>query len=151
MAINVFSAAKFVGQASGWAMSHLYMQKLLYIAHMCHLGQNDGEPLLEGHFKAWDYGPVHPVLYHRAKVFGADPVQNIFRSSPEVGDGLERETLEITQEGLKDFSGSKLVAITHRDGGAWAKHYSPGSRGVIIPDKDIIEEYCSFYGLEAPQ
>lgn len=149
MAISVLSAAKFVGQSSDWSVSHLYMQKLLYIAHMCHLGQHEGKPLLEGHFEAWDYGPVHPVLYHEAKVFGADPVQNIFRSSPEVDGGAEKETLEVVLDGLKGFSGAKLVAMTHRDGGAWAKHYTPGARGVIIPDEDIIEEFHYFYELEA--
>lgn len=151
MTINVLSAAKFVGRTSGWSMSHLYMQKLLYIAHMFHLGQHDGEPLLDGHFEAWDYGPVHPVLYHKAKVFGADPVKNIFRTSPDVEQGLEMETLEATLEGLKGFSSAKLVAITHSEDGAWAKHYIPGAREVVIPNEDIIEEYRNLYESEAPQ
>lgn len=145
MAIHVCSAAKFVGRSSGWSMWNLYMQKLLYIAHMFHLGQHNGEPLLAGNFEAWDYGPVHPVLYRKAKVFGADPVQNIFRSSPEMAEGPEQETLEYILEGLKGFSGAKLVALTHRNEGAWAKHYVPGARGVIIPNEDIIEEYRRFY------
>ena len=149
MAISVLSAAKFIGQSSGWSMWNLHMQKLLYIAHMFHLGQHDGEPLLEGHFEAWDYGPVHPVLYRKAKVFGADPVRNIFRSFPEVKDGSEKETLEVALEGLKDCSGAKLVAITHRDEGAWAKHYAPGGCGTI-PNEDIIEEYRDLFGSEIP-
>lgn len=127
------------------------MQKLLYIAHMCYLGQNDRKPLLEGHFEAWDYGPVHPVLYRKAKIFGADPVQNIFRSSPEVREGLEKGTLEVVLKGLEGCSSAKLVALTHREGGAWAKHYTPGARGIVIPDEDIIEEYRGLYELEASQ
>ena len=132
-------------------MTHLYMQKLLYIAHMCYLGQNDRKPRLEGHFEAWDYGPVHPVLYRKAKIFGADPMQNIFRSSPEVGEGLEKDTLEVVLKGLEGCSSAKLVALTHREGGAWAKHYTPGARGIVIPDEDIIEEYRGLYELEASQ
>ena len=151
MAVHVCSAAKFVGRASGWSMWNLYMQKLLYIAHMFHLGLHDGEPLLEGNFESWDYGPVHPVLYRKAKVFGADPVQNIFRSSSDVEQGLEMETLEATLKGLKGFSGAKLVAITHRNEGAWAKHYVPGARGVIIPNEDIVEEYRDLFEAETPQ
>ena len=151
MAVHVCSAAKFVGRASGWSMWNLYMQKLLYIAHMFHLGLHDGEPLLEGNFESWDYGPVHPVLYRKAKVFGADPVQNIFRSSSDVEQGLEMETLEATLKGLKGFSGAKLIAITHSEDGAWAKHYVPGARGIIIPNEDLIEEYHGFFGLEVPQ
>jgi hypothetical protein len=36
---------------------------------------------------------------------------------------------------------SELVALTHWQGGAWAKHYVPGIRGIVIPDRDIIAEY----------
>ena len=145
MPINVLSAAKFAGEFLDWSKSHLYIQKLLYIAHMYYLGQNGGKPLVEGNFEASDYGPVHPALYHKAKIFGSDPVKNIFRSSPKIEDGTEKEMLKVVLEVLRDSSGAKLVAMTHREEGAWAKHYHPGTRGITIPNEDIIEEYHYFY------
>ena len=140
MSIGVLSAAKFYCEFSGWSTPNLRLQKILYIAHMCHLGQTEGEPLIDGNFESWDYGPVHPVLYREAKIFGADPVGNIFRSFPEIEDGAEKETLVTALKILKGFSGTRLVALTHRRDGAWAKNYHSGA-GTAIPNEDIIEEY----------
>jgi len=38
---------------------------------------------------------------------------------------------------------SELVAMTHSENGAWAKHYVPGVRSKVIPDADIIAEYSA--------
>ena len=141
MSVSVLSAAKFSCEFSNWSISNLCLQKILYIAHMCHLGQTKGEPLIDGSFEAWDYGPVHPVLYHKTKIFGADPVGNIFRSYPKIQGRSEKETLMAAIKDLKDISGAKLIALTHREKGAWAKNYHPGALGITIPNEDIIEEY----------
>lgn len=127
MAISIFEAAKHLGSQADWSLSNLKMQKILYIAHMYHLGIYDGSPLVRGLFEAWDYGPVHPDLYHRAKVFGADPVGNIFRSFKDLeDDGTEKRILDAAAEQLSVISSAQLIATTHREGGAWAKHYVPG-------------------------
>ncbi len=140
MAVSVLSAAKFAGEFLGWSVSHLKMQKMLYISHMYHLGRTGGDPLVTGQFEAWDYGPVHPILYHKAKIFGADRVENIFRLNPDIREE-EAQTLKHILKVLREFDGAKLVAITHSKNGAWAKHYRPGARGITIPNEDILEEY----------
>ena len=141
MSVNVLSAARFSCEFSGCSISNLHLQKLLYIAHMFHLGLKEGVPLIDESFEAWDYGPVQPILYHKAKVFDAGPVGNIFRSYPKIQDGPEKETLESVLRSLKGISGAKLVAMTHNEKGAWAKNYHRGIFGIIIPNEDIIEEY----------
>ena len=144
MSISILEAAKHLGKQSGWSLSNLKMQKILYIAHMHHLG-NFNSPLVQGLFEAWDYGPVHPDLYHRAKVFGADPVGNIFRSFENLeGSGSEKRILDAAAKQLAGISSAQLIATTHREGGAWAKHYVPGVRGIEIPNEDILEEYREF-------
>ena len=140
MAVSALSAGKRLGERSGWTLSNLAMQKLLYIAHMFHLGKYDAKPLVSGQFEAWDYGPVHPALYHAVKQFGADPVQNIFHSVPPIGEGTETSLLDAAVDQLSD-STSRLVAIAHWKNGAWAKNYIPGKKGVPIPDEDIRQEY----------
>lgn len=141
MSISVLAAAKYIGGLSDWSKSNLELQKILYIAHMLHLGLHE-QPLVQDNFQAWELGPVHPILYHKAKVFGANPVQNIFRSVPNLDEhNLETKTLNATFNAVAEFTGSRLIAITHCDYGAWAKNYKPGAYGIVIPNEDIFEEY----------
>ena len=141
MSIHALSAAKHLGVLSGWSKTNLDLQKILYIAHMIHLGEH-GKPLVKDHFQAQVFGPVHPVLYHKAKIFGAKPVRNIFRSIGDLDKNLsETNTLNRTYNVVSEFSGAKLVAITHCDYGAWAKNYKPDKMRNTIPNADILEEY----------
>lgn len=143
MSISVLAAAKHIGGLSDWSKTNLELQKIIYLAHMIYLGENDlKSPLVQGNFQAWNLGPVHPILYHKAKIFGDNPVQNIFRSVVDLqSDQPEAQTLELTFSALSNFSSSDLVAITHWEKGAWAKNYEPEVRGITIPNSDIIAEY----------
>lgn len=145
MTIPVLSAARRLAARSGWRLSNLELQKILYLAHMFYLGRH-GEALVPGSFEAWDYGPVHPELYHHVKMFGANPVRDVFRRADEVPDGPMRAILDEACDQLAGAGAGRLVAATHRPQGAWARHYRPGVRGIIIPNADILEEYRGFAG-----
>lgn len=140
MAVPVLAAAKWLGQRSGWSLSNLELQKLIYIAHMLHLGRVR-QPLIAEHFEAWAYGPVAPALYHWVKIFGSAPVQNVFHAVGDPAEGTEVANLVEAYTHLSDAPPGRLVAITHWDKGAWAKHYVPGIRGTVIPNSDILQEY----------
>lgn len=140
MTVSVLSAARRLGSRSGWTLSNLELQKLLYLAHMFYLGRT-GAPLVWGSFEAWDYGPVHPDLYHRAKVFGSNPVQDIFHGLTELPVGPERDIIDEAYDSLGRVGASRLVNATHRTGGAWERNYAPNARGRIIPNADILAEY----------
>lgn len=146
MTIPVLSAAKRLAKRSGWSLSNLELQKLLYLSHMFYLGRTGGEPLVPGYFEAWDYGPVHPNLYHRVKVFGADPVGNVFHANPEPSDGPEAAILDEAYDKLGNAGPGRLVNATHRAGGAWDINYTPGVRHCIIPNSDILNEYRGLDG-----
>jgi uncharacterized phage-associated protein len=134
-------AAKTFCELSGWKMTNLRLQKLLYIAHMCCLGQT-GNPLIDGRFEAWDFGPVEPTLYHKLKAFGNKEIPDIFACSSLPAASVEREIVASVHEQLKELSTSRLVAITHWDDGAWAKYYAPNRSGIEIPNNDICYEYA---------
>ncbi|MCC0048528.1 MAG: DUF4065 domain-containing protein [Rhodobiaceae bacterium] len=146
MSISILSAAKRLAEQSDWSLSNLKLQKILYLAHMFYLGRTEGEPLVRGEFEAWNYGPVHPDLYHKAKVFGSDPVKNIFHSIPEVPGGAERDIIDEAFESLGSSGPGRLVAATHRKNGAWEKNFVPGEMHCIIPNEDILAEYRSLNG-----
>lgn len=141
MSVPAMAAAKYLAKKSGWSLSNLEIQKILYIAHMFHLGRH-GAPLIDERFEAWDYGPVQPGVYHKLKIFGRDPVKNIFHGIPEVPDGSdELKTLKEAFDSLHKAGPARLIHVTHRRGGAWERNYEPGKRNRPIPAKDMVAEF----------
>ena len=144
MTISAIDGGAFICLESGWTTTQLAVQKILYMAHMVHMGRERG-PLVHGQFEAWDYGPVHPLLYHRIKPFGSRPIPDVFnmRDDPP---GAEAQTLNEACVQLLDKTPGELVRNTHRRDGAWARHYIPGSRSVPIPNSSIRDEYRARVG-----
>lgn len=142
MAARMESVAKYICERTGWKKSNLELQKLMYLAQMFHMGRNNGVRLFDGEFEAWDYGPVEPDLYHRAKIFGADPVRDIFHSALTFKQAdPRRRVMDDVCAKFGKYSGGDLVEITHWDEGAWARNYVPRKRHIAIPDEQIWEEY----------
>jgi len=142
MPVPVNSAARYVCASGNWGVTNLALQKILYLAHMVHLGRT-GQRLIDGDFQAWDYGPVNPGLYKTVSMFGDEPIQDVFFGAPRIYGTPEEETLREACEHLLRKRASELVAMTHSENGAWAKHYGAGVRSKVIPDDDIIAEYAA--------
>jgi len=140
MAVHVLDAAHHLCKQSGWTLTQIELQKLLYIAHMIHLGTYH-KPLVRGDFEAWEFGPVHRVLYKAVRIYGSRTITRIGRNRSELPDCSERKILDATYEKIGLLSASRLIGITHWRRGAWAKNYIFGALGVIIPEKDIMEEF----------
>jgi uncharacterized phage-associated protein len=141
MPVSALSAARTLCEARNWRISNLELQKLLYIAEMYLLGLT-GHSLINEDFEAWDYGPVVPEVYSRARGFGKGPVPNVFHWVPPIpANSPERSFLFDLAAQTKKFSAGQLVNITHWPGGAWAAHYRPGEHGIKIPKIDILKEY----------
>lgn len=144
MSISPLAAAKRICERSGWTISNLKLQKILYMAHMAYMGEHNGQPLIDGQFEAWDYGPVEPSVYRYAAPHGRDPICNAFYGVEEIdADSPEAVALDQYTDALLHFSAPQLVDMTHWDRGAWARNYAHGARGVSIPDTDILDEYRS--------
>ena len=142
MAARLESVAKYICEKSGWTVSNLQLQKLMYLAQMIHMGRNDGKPLFEGAFQAWDYGPVEPNLYHMVKGFGSAPIRHVFSDALDFKeDDPRRKVMDDVCKRFLKYSAGDLVDITHWDNGAWAKYYTPRARNVPIPESAILDEY----------
>lgn len=142
MAVSADSAAKTICVLRDWSVSNLEVQKILYLAHMFHMGVHDGAPLIREPFEAWNYGPVVPELYQRMKAFGSGPVQNVFHWIEMVPmSTYEFDSLNDAIEGTRKLSASQLVANTHSAHGAWARVYRPNLMGIRIPNTAIMDEY----------
>lgn len=150
MAVSVNSAARYICEQSGWEVTNLKLQKILYLASMVHMGRNKGVQLIDGGFEAWDYGPVQTKLYRKIKAFGSKPIPNVFFGVEDIKGTKEEETLREACRTLLSKSPAELVNNTHWEGGAWAKNYIAGVRGITIPNEDIVAEYEARVGHSNP-
>lgn len=138
--VSAHAAARRMCERSGWQLTNLHLQKMLYLAQMMYLGRHGGEPLMSGTFEAWDYGPVLPSVYGEAKSYGSRPITYLM-SFGHVPDGDRADILDEATDDLARIPAGQLVNITHWKDGAWAKHYVPHKRGIIIPNEDILDEF----------
>ena len=142
MAARVESVARYICEKAGWSLSNLELNKMLYLVQVFHMGREDGSPLFDASFEAWDYGPVIPDIYHSAKRFGPSAIKDVFYSALSFKENDSRKKVmdDVCEKFLK-YSAADLVDITHWDNGAWAKHYVPRKRNIRIPNSDIWQEY----------
>lgn len=142
MAARLDSVCRYICEKSGWRVTNLQLQKILYLTQMQYMGVKDGIRLVDADFEAWDYGPVDPLLYRKVKKFGADPISDVFYEARSFREDDERRLfLDNVCVELLPRSASELVNLTHWSKGAWAKNYVQGRKGQRISDIDIFEEY----------
>ncbi|WP_421400858.1 type VI toxin-antitoxin system SocA family antitoxin [Agrobacterium fabrum] len=139
---------------SGLLLTNLSLQKLLYFAHGTHLILHK-EPLVSGYFEAWQYGPVHPVVYRSFKEAGSLPIA--FRAQAQNPLTGEKSPIEppadrhlpyflkrvLDSYGL--MSAGKLVELSHAKDSPWAfvieKAATDVALGLRIPDNVIQERF----------
>jgi uncharacterized phage-associated protein len=142
MASELDSVCKYICEKSNWTISNLQLQKILYMAQMYYMGENEAQKLVEARFEAWEYGPVEPTLHKKVRMFGADPIEDVFyEARPFKADDRRRAALDEVCASLLPLRVGALVSMTHWENGAWTKVYVPGVRGIPIPDGAILQEY----------
>ena len=142
MPFSSIQAGRTLCEISDWSISNLRLQKVLYFAHMHHLGEKKG-PLIKETFEAWDYGPVEPKLYHRVKMYGREAIGKI---SFYFESGIEKNTSEYDMlknlyEATKNRLNRDLIDIAHWEEGAWYHCYDPEKKYKPIPNDRILKEY----------
>lgn len=141
---KAFCIAKAICKNSNWKITNLELQKILYISQMFSIGQRN-KALFGSDVEAWDYGPVVPSVYHELKFFGNTPIPSF--AFPDK-DCVSQEDLAFVadiSELLKGLKGWELVAITHRNGGAWQQIYRPGIKHLVISKKAMQKEYAELW------
>jgi uncharacterized phage-associated protein len=138
----------------GREISNLALQKLLYFAHGMFLSDVK-KPLVSGYFEAWQYGPVHPAVYHEFKTAGDKPIN--FRATKRdiltgTRSGLplpeSQEVLRVIRFVMRSYwelTPGRLVEISHAKNAPW-KYIVDRSRtneafGMRMPDEVILERF----------
>lgn len=123
--IRAIDLARYViSQAnySGYSVTHLKLQKLLYYIQGKYLAKNH-TPLFIEQIEAWPYGPVVPDVYYAYVSNGALNLQSEGRPIDCEPNWTERDRIfvdKVLEEKLP-FSPSALVRATHRED-PWLQH-----------------------------
>ena len=133
-------AAKTLCEISGWSLSNLRLQKILYFAHRRFLGET-GKPLVEGPFMRYPYGPVIEEVHYRVREHGRNVIpENSFGIHRTLEVGTDQyEAIRKEYEGRKDQYASSLVKEAHIPGGAWDRCFEENRSE--IPNNYIKDEY----------
>lgn len=120
-------------------ITNLMLNKLLYFAQGHHLAEY-GKPLFGETIEAWKYGPVVPSVYRKYKPCGKDPIHGDgrFDCRDLFSDDAMSLLLDVA-EYYMDYSSSKLVALTHEQGGPWDKTFAghENERHLAIDEDDM--------------
>ena len=110
-------------------VSNLSLQKLLYFSHGLYLMRH-GQPLVTGYFEAWQFGPVHPVVYEAFKGAGdqlidfratrRDLVSQSVSEIEKIDDPDCRSTVSQVIDAYGSLSPGRLVELSHAPNAPWA-------------------------------
>lgn len=138
----------------GACLTNLALQKLLYFAHGIFLNETK-KPLVSGYFEAWQYGPVHPLIYKAFCSAGSDVIwfrakgQNVLtgeaRPIPEPDNPRVRSLIQQILGSYGNLSPGRLVDISHAKNSPWdfivEKAQTSVAFGLRIPDSVIVERF----------
>lgn len=126
----------------GRDLTHLQLQKLVYIAHGYCLALTD-DPLLDEPVQAWRYGPVIRSLYESLRGYGSRKVTS-FIDIPSVEiSPTHRALIDVVADAYASFSGPQLSTMTHRKDTPWAQVFNRDASfwSDEIPDRIIKQHY----------
>ncbi|MBV1702501.1 MAG: DUF4065 domain-containing protein [Hyphomicrobiales bacterium] len=138
----------------GLVVTNLALQKLLYFAHAHHLIETK-QPLVQGYFEAWQYGPVHPAAYKAFKAAGNRPINfKAERQEPlsgrmqPIADEVSATVRHLVVRVITSYgrlTPGRLVEISHARDAPW--HFVVDTArtsmafGLRISDSAILERF----------
>lgn len=160
MSLDPRSVANLVieeAKLRGKPVTNLSLQKILYFIQGRYLIET-AEPLMSGYFEAWQYGPVHPLIYDAFKYRGAEPLLEpalardlvTGRSKPvdKPQDANQVEFIRDIAQAYLRLSAGRLVDLSHAKDSPWdvLTKAQDGSRsyGLRITD-DIIKSRFKYH------
>ncbi len=142
-------------------ITHMKLQKLIYIAHGYYLAIQDF-PLIHERVRAWKYGPVIISVYEEFKIYGHNYItekgttvdlkkrfqnidNNILKADMYTPVVKEKEILKFVDEVWKiygKYTAIELSNLTHEEGTPWYQAHVNNES--VIKDSLIQEYYKKF-------
>jgi len=134
------------------AITHMKLQKLVYLAHGWYLAATNGDPLINERVLAWDFGPVIKELYAAFAEFGRDDIDKLYWTFGSIDDQISpiepaidtdddkaRNIIDQVWEVYGKFSAYQLSAMTHEPSSPWDSARSLNKN--VIPEPTILKHY----------
>lgn len=109
-------------------ITNLSAQKIVYFLHGQYLLSTQ-TPLVSGYFEAWEYGPVHPMLYNALRHLGSSRIQSPIlkrdirtgetQAVPRISDSNVRMFVRREAEPLLSLSAGQLIDLSHAPNSPW--------------------------------
>ncbi len=147
MAISTIDdVATYLIQESEIGITHRELQKILYYAQGFYLAEH-GEPLFDGEFDAWKFGPVNTSIWGRFKSFGYNNLHVSSDADVSSLDSVKKVFLSAILGSFLVLGQSKLIEMSHTDY-TWESNYIEGMNK-RIPQEEIKDFFSSFESYEA--
>lgn len=120
-------------------VTNLVLQKVLFFTQW-HFLCNFSKPCFEDLIKAFPLGPVVPNVYNECKIYGSSQYL-IYKVG--TSDSLSEDDKSKTQcfvSKLINYKASKLVNISHKEGGCWDRIVKLKGIDGIITNDDIKQD-----------
>jgi len=134
-----------LAQESGFSLTNMQVQKLVFFAHGVHLA-GFGEPLIHEHPRAWTFGPVIPELYEELRKYGSSVVTEKLKAPDSVESDTGKRAISATWRAYQGYSAGQLSKISHIKNGPWDSVWNaPDGKGRfgLISDSVIRDYYLS--------
>lgn len=116
------------------SLTNLKLNKLVYYVQVESVRES-GDAIFDDEIEAWQYGPVERAVYDVFKRNGRSLIA--CPCGPCAVDDRAIRLVDIVASTYGMLSTFDLVELSHKDGGAWSKVYSPQVDNVISVD-DIL-------------
>lgn len=127
-------------------LTHMKVQKLVYLAHGWHLAFSESQPLVREDILAWRYGPVIQELYDELAHYGSGTInRHLFAETltdPTIPqrDHLAHHVVRAIWDGYGHHTAYQLSTLTHQDGTPW--DWAIKNHEGTIPNEVIREHFA---------
>lgn len=127
-------------------LTNLKLNKLVYYAQVESLREGDSA-LFDDAIEAWRFGPVCRMVYDEFKCYGRNIITET--SGSYVVDSRACHIVDLVASTYGSMSAFDLVTLSHKNGGAWNKVYTPHlNRNITIDDIKDSNDFEGFPGLQ---
>jgi uncharacterized phage-associated protein len=153
---SIANAFLTLANRDGKPIDPMKLQKLIFYANGYFIAENDGNPLVNEYFEAWDYGPVVPTVYYEFREYKDRPIKRLAYTwdrklsrsivAPQpVGDAVAEAVIEWVWRSYGDFTGPELSSMTHKDGTPWSEARKRASNSGMRNERLEISETKRYF------